>query len=120
MSTLLRIGSFAMALVVLPVVQFELCGYMRDRQIPRPPRGSFFLLLGTAAGWLIACSLAPSGLAALCMVPLLTVAPVALLASAVRLNLQKERTAFHRWAMISGYAYAALVASAACFSIFQT
>jgi len=99
-----------LALVVVPFGHYVVCSHMRESDIPRPPTVPFFFLFGTVGGWLLAVMLSPSGLAASCMVLLLTVAPIALLTSAIRLAIRPERSVYHRIAMWSGFGYpAALV-----------
>lgn len=92
------------ALVGWPGCFWLLYGVMCELEVPRPPTLPFFVF-GTIGGWLLAFALSPSGLAASCVLFLVTVAPLALLASSVYLALRPERTVFHRVAMWSGFGY---------------
>jgi len=96
---------FSVSLLVCPAVYFLLLGAMHEMQVPRPPRLPFFFIFGTLGGWLLALALSPSGLAATCIVFLMTAAPLSLLVSSVWLAVRPEHTVFHRVAMWSGFGY---------------
>jgi len=82
---------------------------MHGAGIPRPPVVPFFFLFGTVGGWLLALSLSPSGLAASCMVLMITAAPIAVLASSIYLAIRAECSIYHRVALWSGFAYPAIL-----------
>ena len=93
------------AVVILPGCFWLLYGVMCELEVPRRPTLPFFFVFGTVGGWLLAFALSPSGLAANCVVFLVTAAPLALLSSSVYLAVRSERTLFHRVAMWSGFGY---------------
>src|SRR4051794_21906637 len=94
---------FLISLIAWPGLYFLLLDEMSEKQVPRPPRVPFFFLFGTTGGWLIALALSPSGLTAMCIIPLVTMAPLSLLVSSIWLALRPERTVFHRVAMWCGF-----------------
>ena len=93
------------ALVGCPGGFWLLYGVMCELEVPRAPTLPFFFVFGTVGGWLLAFALSPSGLAAVCVIVLVTAAPLALLASSIYLAVRSERTVFHRVAMWSGFGY---------------
>ena len=99
-----------LAFLVCPAAYILLCVRMRRAGVQRPPYAPFFFAFGTAGGWMLAFALSPSGLAAMSLVFLATLAPLALLVSSVYLVRRPERTAYHRVALWSGFAYPALLA----------
>lgn len=54
-------------------------------------------------------ALSPSGMAAMCVLFLVTVAPVVLLVTSILLATRREGTLFHHIAMWSGFAYPTLL-----------
>jgi len=58
---------FALGLIACPVAFVAVIRRMRAKGITRPPMVPMFFLFGTLGGWLLACGLSPSGLAALCV-----------------------------------------------------
>jgi hypothetical protein len=97
-------------LLVCPAAYITLCVRMRRSGVRRPPYVPFFFLLGTVGGWTLTLALSPSGLAASCMILLLTAAPLALVASSFYLVARSERSCYHRFALWSGFTYPALLA----------
>lgn len=59
---------------------------------------------------MVALALSPSGLAAMCIVFLVTFAPLSLVISAIYLMNRPERSNYHRLAIWSGFTYPALLA----------
>ena len=106
----IQLTLFLLAVLLLPAGYARLLNRMKKRGIARPPRLAFFFLFGTLGGWALALLLSPSGLAALCILAMLTAAPLALLVSSIFLARQPERTRFHRFAMWAGFAYCSLLA----------
>lgn len=109
MEIFIRLALLVVAALVLPIGYIRLCDSMRERDVPRPPRVAFFFLFGTVGGWVLAFMLSPSGLAAMCIVLMLSLAPLAMLACSTYLAVQPERTSFHRFAMWSGFAYCGIL-----------
>jgi hypothetical protein len=107
---MIRILFAVLGLLVCPAVFIRLCARMRKSGIQRPPYIPFFLVLGTVGGWMLALGLSPSGLTAVSLLFLATVAPLALVASSIYLVIQSERSGYHRYAVLSGFMYAALLA----------
>jgi hypothetical protein len=97
------------ALVLLPMGYYALHSHMRDSDVPHPPSLQFFFLFGTVGGWLVAIMLSPSGLAATCVLLLLTAASLALLISSLHLAIRPERSVYHRIAMWGGFVYPAIL-----------
>jgi hypothetical protein len=99
-----------LALLVCPAAYIALCIRMRNSGVTRAPYLPLFFVFGTVGGWLLALSISPSGLTAACLIFLGTFAPVALLASSLRLAARPERSCYHRLALYSGFGYPALLA----------
>src|SRR5713226_2637528 len=97
-------------LLVCPSAFITLCVRMRRSGVRRPPYVPFFFLFGTVGGWTLALALSPSGLAASCIIFLLTAAPLALVASSIYLVARSERSCYHRLALWSGFTYPAFLA----------
>ena len=94
-----------LALIVCPLFFFILLSHLRRNQVEKPPIASLFLLFGTIGGWLLAFALAPSGLSAISIVLLTTIAPLALLISSLLLSSLKKKTIYHKIPMWFGFAY---------------
>jgi len=100
-----------LSLLVCPAVFIKLCVRMRKSGIERPPYIPFFFVFGTVGGWMLALALYPSGLTAVSLVFLVTLAPLALIGSSIYLVIRSERSSYHRFALWSGFTYAALLAA---------
>jgi len=111
MESIIRLVLLVVAVLGLPIAYFRVCNSMRERAIPRPPRVPLFFLFGTVGGWVLAFMLSPSGLAAMCIVLMVSAAPLAVLISSAYLALRSERTLFHRVPMWSGFAYCGILAA---------
>ena len=111
MESIIRLVLFAVAVIGLPIAYVRVCRKMRARAIPHPPRVPFFFLFGTVGGWVLAFMLSPSGLAATCIVLMVSAAPLAILVSSAYLAIRRERSSFHRVAMWSGFAYCGILAA---------
>ena len=98
-----------LAILVCPAAYITLCMRMRTSRIQRPPYVPFFFVFGTVGGWMLALALSPSGLAAVSLVFLATLTPLALIASSIYLLVRPERSSYHRVALWSGFAYPALM-----------
>ena len=101
----MSVALLCVSLLLWPALYCLLLGAMHEMQVPRPPRLPFFFIFGTLGGWLLAFALSPSGLAAACVVFLMTASPISLFLSSKRLVSRPERTIFHRVAIWSGYSY---------------
>ena len=100
----------AVAVLVLPIAYFALVSHMRRIKLDEPPFVPLFFAFGTVGGWMLAFALSPSGLTAMCIIFLVTAAPVALLITSFRLSLLKNLTVYHRIPMWCGFAYPAALA----------
>ena len=103
------IVSSILGVVIIPAAFLALCIWVALRRVHWLCYPAYFFLLGIAGGSCIALGLSPSGLAALCIVFLITVAPLACLLASVALHCQRVRGRFENVAMILGYCYSCLV-----------
>jgi len=71
---------------------------------------AYFVLFGLVGGACLALALSPSGLAALCIVFLMTVGPIGSLVCSLGLQLIRTRSKAETIAMILGYSYTLLFA----------
>jgi hypothetical protein len=99
----------ALAFVVVPLTYFAFCVWMVFQRVSWLCYPAYFVLFGTVGGWCLAIGMSPSGLAASCMIFLLTLAPLSCLISSVVLQLRGGRTRIEKVAMISGYVYPVLL-----------
>jgi hypothetical protein len=70
---------------------------------------AYFVLFGIVGGGFLALGLSPSGLAAVCIVFLMTVAPVACLICSVGIQVRRDRSRVESLAMGLGYFYSGLL-----------
>jgi len=105
----ISIASTVFGLIIVPAAFIGLCIRMALRRVHWLCYPAYFFLFGILGGGCIALSLSPSGLAALCIAFLMTVAPVACLSASVALQFQRARGCFENVAMILGYCYPSLV-----------
>jgi hypothetical protein len=99
-----------LALGVCPMTYIGVCVKMRKAGVARPPYVPFFFVFGTLGGWMLALALSPSGLTAMSLVFLATLAPLSLVVSSIYLVTRPERTRYHWIALWSGFTYPALLA----------
>ena len=99
-----------LGLLVCPAGYIALCVRMHKSGIQRPPYIPFFFVFGTVGGWMLALALSPSGLTAMSLIFLVTLTPLALVASSIYLVFQSERSSYHRFALWSGFTYPVLLA----------
>ncbi len=104
----MQIFLLILAVIVLPIAYVALVFLMRAQRIDQPPVAQMFFLFGTIGGWVLASALSPSGLAAMCIIFLITAVPVVVVES-VGLRAKKNRTIYHRIAIWSGFAYPAVL-----------
>jgi hypothetical protein len=109
MDLLTNIISLGLAFAVVPALFIALCVRMARRKVHRFCYPAYFFLFGIVGGLCLAIALAPSGLAAACMVFLMTLAPLACLGASACLNFLKSRGRFENVAMILGYVYSGLI-----------
>ncbi len=105
----MQIALLLLAVLGCPIAYIALVSRMRTQRIAKPPIAAMFFLFGTVGGWLLAFALSPSGLTAMCIIFLLTVAPIALFVASVNLTSVKDRTIYHRISMWSGFLYPAIL-----------
>jgi len=98
-----------LGLVVVPLLYIALCIWMTGRKVSGLCYAAYFVLFGTIGGWCLGVGLSPSGLAAMCVVFLATVAPLACLVSSIALQAQRTHTRFDEIAIIGGYSYIGLL-----------
>lgn len=92
-----------------PIAYVALVSRMRTQKIEKPPITPMFFLFGTIGGWMLAFALSPSGLAAMCIIFLMTAAPIALFVASVGLSSIKNKSIYHRIAMWGGFSYPAVL-----------
>ncbi len=114
MESLFRIACLVPALLVLPACYLILCIRMRRSNVSRPPYLPFFFIFGSFGGWLLAFGLSPSGLTALSIVFLFTLAPLSLLASAIWLWRTRTLSRYHRAALQGSLGYFGFLAVFLC------
>ena len=112
MDLLINITGLALAFAVVPALYLALCFRMARRKVHRLCYPAYFFLFGIAGGLCLAIGLSPSGLAAVCMVFLMTIAPLACLGASACLNFCRNRGRFENTAMVLGYTYSGLIALA--------
>ena len=105
----MQITLLLLALLGCPIGYVALISRMRAQRIENPPIIPMFCLFGTIGGWLLAFALSPSGLAAMCIIFLITIAPIVLLVASVRLSALKTKTIYHRISMWSGFSYPGVI-----------
>ena len=71
---------------------------------------AYFVLFGIIGGACLALALSPSGLAAMCMLFLMTAAPVGCVACSMSLHMLRDRSRSETVAMTLGYCYGGLLA----------
>ena len=101
----MEITLLLLALLGCPIGYGALISRMKTQRIENPPIIPMFCLFGTVGGWLLAFALSPSGLAAMCIIFLITIAPIVLFVASVRLSAMKTKTIYHRISMWSGFSY---------------
>ena len=106
----LRLLFLVLALLVVPSCYILLCQRMRRSAVPRAPYLPFFFVFGTCGGWCLGLAFSPSGLAALSVVFLATLAPLSLIVSAVWLWRHRLLSQYHRAALYSSLGYLGFVA----------
>ena len=107
--SMMQIALLLLAVLGCPIAFVALVSRMKAQAIEKPPITPMFFLFGTIGGWFLAFGLSPSGLAAMCIVFLMTAAPVALFAASLSLCRVKNRTIYHKIPMWSGFAYPAVL-----------
>ena len=112
MNLLINIVGLALALGVVPALYLVFFFRMFRRSVHRLCYPAYFFLFGIVGGWCLAIGLSPSGLAAACIVFLLTLAPLACLGASACLNFCRNRGRFENTAMVLGYSYPGLIALA--------
>ena len=109
MNSTIAILCFVFGLLVVPASFIALCIWMAKRRVHWLCYPAYFFLFGIVGGACIALGFSPSGLAALCIVFLMTAAPIACFCSSVALHFRRQRGRFENVAMILGYGYSGLI-----------
>ena len=105
MSPVTIIGLLA-ATVVIPVAFIRWCVLLRRRSAPWQVYVAYFFLFGTVGGWALALGLSPSGLAAVSLLFLAVIAPIACLASSLLLYTWPEHRDIDSVAAVLALTYA--------------
>jgi hypothetical protein len=105
---------------VLPFCYITLCTLMSGSRVPRAPYIPFFCIFGSYGGWLVAFGLSPSGLTAVSLIFLLTIAPFSLIVCAVWSWRLRSVSRYHRAALYGSFSYFGFLLALVCISwIFQ-
>lgn len=99
------VACLLLAIVVLPAWLFWLCMRMSDLGVTDPPYLQFFFVFGSFGGWLLAYGLGPGGLAGISIIFLITLAPIAILASAASLWSVRSFSRYHAAAFYGSLSY---------------
>ncbi len=94
----------------VPLAYIGICIWLFRRRVHWLAYVAYFVLFGIVGGGCLALALSPSGLAAVCLVFLMTAGPVGSLACSVGLQMRYSRSRPESVAMVAGYCYASLVA----------
>ncbi len=105
----MQIIFFIIALIILPICYFYVIERMEVKAISNPPRFMVFCIFGTFGGWFLALALSPSGLAAICMMFLLTVSPIALIMTSAVTWSKRKQSIYHRISALIGFTYLVLL-----------
>ena len=105
MHPFIHIMLLAAGILILPISYLALVFHLKRIKLDKPPFVPLFLIFGTIGGWILAFALSPSGLTAICIIFLVTLAPIALLISSICLSYLKNLTVYHRIPMWCGFAY---------------
>lgn len=108
-----------LAFLGCPIAYLALVFRMRNQKIVKPPIAPMFFLFGTVGGWILAFTLSPSGLTAMCIIFLVTIAPIALFLTSLGLTFVKNRTIYHQISMWGGFSYPAILALFGALSALQ-
>lgn len=111
MQSFFSIVCLVLGLLVSPACYLTLCVRMSRSGIPRAPYLPFFFIFGSFGGWLLAFGLSPSGLTAMSVIFLFTLAPLSLLASAIWLWRLRDLSRYHRAAFNACLSYFGFLAA---------
>lgn len=100
-----------LAFVIIPLCFLGLSGFMSFRRVHWYSYPAYFFLFGTIGGWCFTLGLLASPLGLMGMFFMILTSPVCLIYS-LFLHSQKNRNRFDSVAMIGGYSYTALLATA--------
>ena len=106
----------AAGFVVLPLCYIVLCMLMSGSGVPRAPYVPFFCIFGSYGGWLLAFGFSPSGLTALSLTFLLTLAPLSLIVSAAWAWRLRSVSRYHRVALYCSFSYFGFLFALVCIS----
>ncbi|MBT8449784.1 MAG: hypothetical protein KJO69_08845, partial [Gammaproteobacteria bacterium] len=97
------------ALIILPIGYFYVLERMDTAAINNPPRLCIFCIFGTLGGWCLALALSPSGLAAMCLIFLITVSPIAVMISSAITWGERQQSIYHKSSALIGFSYLILL-----------
>ena len=109
MAIVFNILFLTLALLIVPIAYIALCIRMKSYRPSGLCYVAYFVLFGTVGGWCLAFGLSPSGLAATCIVFLITLAPPACLVFSLVLQFRLIRTQFEEVSILGGYSYPGLL-----------
>ena len=89
----------------VPLAYIATCIWLFRRRIHWLAYLAYFVLFGIVGGACLALALSPSGLAAVCMVFLMTAGPVGCLVCSFSLQMRRARSRPESVAMVLGYCY---------------
>jgi len=105
----MQVICFIIALIICPICYFYIIERMDVAAIKDPPRLCIFCIFGTIGGWFLAMALSPSGLAAMCVVFLITVSPIALLITSPVTSSKRRQSLYHKISAWIGFSYLILL-----------
>ena len=100
----------SLAGVGVPLAYISTCIWLSRRRVHWLTYFAYFVLFGILGGACLALALSPSGLAAVCMVFLMTAGPVGCLVCSFGLQMRRTRSRPESVAMVLGYCYGGLLA----------
>lgn len=112
MNEILPLVCLFLGLIACPIAYAWTLRRMRARGIPDDPPRALYYVFGTIGGWLLTLGLSPSLYGAVCGLLMVTIAPVVLFVSSLRLASLPARSGYHSFAMCFGFVYPFLTGGA--------
>src|ERR1043166_911911 len=100
----------SLAVGFVPLAYIATCFWLFRRRVHWLAYLAYFILFGIVGGGCVGLALSPSGLAALCVVFLMTAGPVGCLVCSFGLQMRRSRSWPESVAMIAGYCYGGVLA----------